>query len=160
MIVRIPVTKKLFSVFCHVFYTSNTKSMVTGRPMGSCRWCNLWLVFAQHDVEPTLTASFQRSAHLSEIPKNTVVISCKFAMFSFVWHCFSAQCVHHEHLIINCDSASLIFTVHTFNSFACFKVASALDGHRLFREGTCSFRSEFVSSGLNFSFERLADEKS
>ena len=151
MIVRIPVTKKLFSVFSHVFYTSkyvrvielrDTIFMVTGRPMGSCRWSNLWLVLAQHDVEPTLTALFQRSAHLSEIPKNTVVISCKFAMFSFVWHCFSAQCVHHEHLIINCYSASLIFTVHTFNSFACFKVASALDGHRLFREGTCSFRSE------------------
>ena len=72
MIVRIPVTKKLFSVFWHVFYTSkylrvmelrDTNFMVRGGPMGSCRWSNLWLVFAQHGVEPALTAIFQRSAH-------------------------------------------------------------------------------------------------
>ena len=64
--------KKLFSVFCHVFYSSkylrvmelrDTKFMVRGRPMGSCRWSNLWLVLAYHGVEPALTAVFQRSAH-------------------------------------------------------------------------------------------------
>ena len=58
-----------FSVFCHVFYTSkylrvmelrDTKFMVRGRPMGSCSWSNLWLMLAQHGVEPALTALFQR----------------------------------------------------------------------------------------------------
>ena len=58
--------------------------------MGSCRWSNLWLVLAKHGVEPALTVLFQRSAHRAEIPKNSAVISCKFAIFSFVWHCFSA----------------------------------------------------------------------
>ena len=72
MKVRIPVTKKLLSVFCHVFYTSkylhvmelrDTIFMVRGRSMGSCRWSNLWLVLAKHGDEPALTVLFQRSAH-------------------------------------------------------------------------------------------------
>ena len=66
---RIPVTKKrFFSVFCHLFYTPKdlrvmklreTKFMVRGRPVGSCRWNNLRLVLAQHGVEAALTRLFQ-----------------------------------------------------------------------------------------------------
>ena len=29
---------------------------VRGWPVGSCHWSNLWLVLAQHGVEPALTA--------------------------------------------------------------------------------------------------------
>ena len=54
------MTKKLF-LFSAMFSTRvmelrDTKFMVRGRPMGSCRWSNLWLVLAQHGVEPALTA--------------------------------------------------------------------------------------------------------
>ena len=64
--------ESFFSVFCNFFYTSkylrvmelcDTKFMVRGRPLGSCRWSNLWLVLALHGVEPALTALFQRSGH-------------------------------------------------------------------------------------------------
>ena len=57
-----------FFVFCHIFYISkylgvvdlrDTKFIFRGRLMGSCRWSNLWLVLAQHGVEPALTALFQ-----------------------------------------------------------------------------------------------------
>ena len=67
-----PSDKETFFCFLARFYTSkylrvmelrDTNFMVRGGPMGSCCWSNLWLVFAQHGVEPALTAIFQRSAH-------------------------------------------------------------------------------------------------
>ena len=54
-----------------------------------------------------------------------------------IWRIFT-----HRHVLFFL-TILLYFTVHTLNGFACFKVASALDSHRLFREGICSFRSEF-----------------
>ena len=62
-----PSNKDFFSVFCtskylRVMELRDTKFMVRGRSMGSYRWSNLWFVLAQHVVEPTMTALFQRSA--------------------------------------------------------------------------------------------------
>ena len=49
--------------YLRVMELRETKLMVRGRPMDSCRWSNLWFMSAQHGVEPALTALFQRSAH-------------------------------------------------------------------------------------------------
>ena len=61
-----------FSAFCQVLNTSkylrvmevrDTLFEVKGRPVGSCRWSNPWLVVAQHGIEPALTPFFMRSVH-------------------------------------------------------------------------------------------------
>ena len=60
---------KLSCAFCLVLYPSKYLRVMKlrdinfnarSRPVGSCRWSNLWLELAQHGVDPALTALFQR----------------------------------------------------------------------------------------------------
>ena len=62
---RKTTTATTTTAFFNVLYTSkylrvmelrDTEFKVRGWPVGPCRWSNLWLVLAQHGVEPALTA--------------------------------------------------------------------------------------------------------